>query len=159
MHPAVPALALLLLVHVASPAAAQEAPLPDFADHVVVEGSAEDTWPRVRAAFDELDLPITEESPGDMLVRSMNQRLRRIGSQPVSRFFQCAGAFGNSASLGDVFVSVQSRVVATGEEPARLRTVAEARVRSGGSWVECRSNGRLESLIGRRVQERTDPDA
>ena len=113
----------------------------------------ERVWPALVKVYDALNLPASIQEAQTGLVRSVNQRVRRIAGQPVARFFACAGAFGNSAATGDVFVSAQTQLLAGDGGGTEARTAAGARVRSAGGWVDCRSNGKLEALIGEKLKE------
>ena len=121
--------------------------------------SPERVWAVLGKVYDELALPPTVQEAENGLVRSVNQRVRRIGGQSVSRFFTCAGAFGNSAATGDVFVSAQTQLIAGEGGGTEASTAVGARVRSAGGWVDCRSNGKLEALIGEKLKEQASRSA
>ena len=112
-------------------------------------------WPSLTAAFQEIGLPVTQADPRTRAVASQNQRLRRIGGRSPAAFFECAGAYGNSASRYDVYVTVQAQLVAEGTAATSLRTAVDAVARpptNSGSPVQCTSSGALEELLAETVQ-------
>jgi hypothetical protein len=114
-----------------------------------VPGAPADVWPALVAWYGEAGLPVTVADTGSHVLRTDAARLRRIADQPVSRFFNCAGtAYGNSASIGDVYVTVHSQLVpAENPDSSELQIRVEAvAVTRRGTRAPCSSTGRLERL-------------
>jgi hypothetical protein len=126
----------------------------DIASHPLAAGP-EVLWGRLVEQFDELELPVTAFATSSRVIGTQHERLRRIGRQPVSRFFECPGtAFGNTASTEFLAVTVVAQLASRAEGGSDLRLVASAttRPRSGGE-VRCRSTGQLERRIRQALEE------
>jgi hypothetical protein len=126
----------------------------DFSS-VVVPGTPADLWPALVAWYGEAGLPVTGADAGSHVLRTESAQLRRIAEQPVSRLFDCAGtAYGNSATSGDVYVTVHSQLVPAGADSSNLRVRVEAMVVTRrGTRSACSSTGRLERLTYEAVRK------
>ena len=107
----------------------------------------ETLWPKLIAAFKSIQLPATStDEQARYLASSPAERTRRIDGKPVAIFFDCPGtAYGNSATTGNVFVTVQAQLLPTAKG-SDLRIIAQANSMSeAGTKAQCASTGKLES--------------
>ncbi|HEX6924916.1 MAG TPA: hypothetical protein VF167_05780 [Longimicrobiaceae bacterium] len=117
---------------------------------------AEKAWTELPAVFQELALGVTAVD-GNVRALSSVQRVRRIGGKGPGSFFRCAGPYGNLASSGDVYLSLQAQILpAQGGSGSVLRTRVEATARAatGATQVQCSSNGSLQKLITDTLKKR-----
>jgi hypothetical protein len=116
---------------------------------VTLPGTPARLWPRLMAAFQEFDLPLNNADTSRRILVSGANRVRRIADMKVDRYFECPGtAYGNTASSGDVWVTVQAQLLAVGDAETQLRMQVEANSLShSGNRSRCRSNERLEKML------------
>jgi len=112
-------------------------------------------WHALSLVFADLGLPVTTGDSVGGIVRSASV-VRRIGKDPISRFFDCAGAYENLAATGFVSLDVESRVSGTEPEGASVATTIDAVARplTGGGTVHCSARPGLYQLIQKRLHER-----
>ncbi len=127
----------------------------DFSS-MAVSGTPADVWPALVAWYGEAGLPVNGSDAGSHVLRTEAAHLQRIAGQPISRFFKCTGtAYGNSASAGDVYVTVYSQLVpADGGDNSELRIrVDGVVVTRRGTRSPCSSTGHLERLTFEAVSK------
>jgi hypothetical protein len=105
-------------------------------------------WRALTQALADLKLPV---SKGDSLAGSVRSIgvVRRIGSEPISHFFDCPGAYENLAASGRVTVDVRSLISASGSDHALVATIIDASASplTSGGTVSCSPSGNLYQLI------------
>src|SRR5690606_863350 len=84
-----------------------------------LEADAEKAWAELPAVFQELELAVTA---ADRSVRALSsvQRVRRIGGKSPASFFRCPGPYGNLASSGDVYLSLQAQILPADGGPGSM---------------------------------------
>ena len=125
---------------------------------VALQVGVAEAWAALPPIFEALGLPITAADRNAHALSSV-QRLRRIGDKSVSSYFRCPGPYGNLASSGDVYVSIQSQILpGDGGTGSTLRTQvdATARASTGGNQVQCSSTGSVQQVIADALTKRLE---
>ncbi len=110
------------------------------------------------AVYDSLSVPRTMMDPKGFIVSSQGFRIRqRMGRTALSRYIECgATQIGPNADSYEVYMTVSSRVVASGSTSA-LQTTVEAAARPlsfAQEYSRCSSKGVLEQRIAEGVRSR-----
>jgi hypothetical protein len=111
-------------------------------------------WPAVQRVFRELELPVTSVDSTAHMITSTAGRIRRIDNKPVATYVECPGtAYGNAASGGAVYVTVQAQLLATatGSE-LRVSLQAKSISETGMNRGDCTSTGVLEARIANALR-------
>jgi hypothetical protein len=124
---------------------------------VEMPASPDEVWSALHAAYRDLGIPVeTIDNPARRLGNTAFVRRRQLGSELLSRFFDCGtNAFG--AALADterLQLHVTSRVFADGTD-SRMETDVRGSVLSGaasGTAANCHSKGTLEILLETQVR-------
>jgi hypothetical protein len=121
-----------------------------------LDADVDEAWAALPPVFEALELPITG-ADGKSRLLSTVKRLRRIGGKSLASYFHCPGPYGNLASSGDVYVSIQAQILpAEGGTGSLLRTLVDAQARSStsGSSVQCSSRDSLQRVIAESLVTR-----
>lgn len=123
--------------------------------------SMDDVWTALKAAYEQLEIPVTATDHAGWRLGNPRAQTRRIGDERMSRFFECGRAPTGRprADQYDVTYSVFSRLEQTTDGQTVLLTEADgsARPRSvSTNPVHCSSMGTLERRIADLVTELLD---
>lgn len=121
---------------------------------IALDATLARAWPAALGVYATLRLPLTTLDSTVHIVGFTGQRVARIDGRSVASFFECAGAYGNLAASGDVYVTFRLQVVPAGPgAQALIQTDATARAASSAQTASCRSTGALERLVRDRLLE------
>lgn len=118
------------------------------------------TYAALRAAFAEMGIAVTQaDSAAFSLGNPRLQASRRLGSEPLSTYFDCGRTQSGAPTANSyrLLIGLNSSVVAAGTGSELLTTVtasAHNPAGSAGDPVVCHSTGQLEEHIARMVRER-----
>jgi len=111
-------------------------------------------WDALRAAYEELDFPITTQLPGEAYLAAEAFRFRGLDGERPSRALDCGDSMtGPFADQSFITLDVMTQLEATAEGTRLVTEVqasARARDRASGD-VFCRSKGRIEAALADRV--------
>lgn len=112
--------------------------------------------PLLARVYTQLEIPISAVDAAAHSIQSTNQRVRRIGGKPLDQFFECGGAYGNSAGRYDLTATIATQLLPARGNATAVNTIASGSARSpstGGGSVRCASTGRLEQMIADKLAE------
>lgn len=115
-------------------------------------------WAAVPAVFGELGIePTLVDSKQHVFGNAGANYRRRLGSQRMSRYFDCGSTAGiSNADDYDVLVRVITQIIPAEGGLSALRTQAEATAHANatsGQVVRCASTGALEERIAHMVSD------
>jgi hypothetical protein len=124
---------------------------------VRIGASPDQVWNALHAVYTDLGIPVeTIDLQNRRLGNIAFVQRRRLGGQPLSRYFDCGtNAFGSALADSErIQLHITSRVAADGTD-SEVSTDVRATALSGaasGTAVNCRSRGALEAAIENRLR-------
>ena len=116
-------------------------------------------WEALRAAYDDLDFPVTTQLPAEGYLEAEAFRFRGLDDERPSRALDCGESMtGPLADQAFLTLTVMARLEAAGGGTRLVTEVqasARARDRASGN-VFCRSKGRIEAALADRVLARLE---
>ncbi|HUP88815.1 MAG TPA: hypothetical protein VM100_05685 [Longimicrobiales bacterium] len=110
-------------------------------------------WTALTTVFKQLELPVATSHPQRFFIGTTTFKTRRIEGKPISYYFDCPGeAYGNSASTGDVYLSVYAQLNRMNAGTELLMTPTAIVVSQTGNRGSCTSSGKLEARIEKALQ-------
>ena len=128
-----------------------------YADVAVIAEPLSAVWPRVRVAYDLLEIPIEHLDPARYQLGNANFRPNRIGGERLSRYLVCGqGSTARKTADTDAVTMSVITMLTRGEEPDQtlvatlVQATGKARATSSRP-VNCASTGRLETVIAEMI--------
>jgi hypothetical protein len=114
----------------------------------------DELWAAVLQAYPALGLQPETIVSSSKYVSTKYMRVREIGGQRISKFFDCGVTYSNGGV--DVYALARTQLVPAGDGVTTIRTEADAYGRSPSrSKIGCTSTGVLESMISQAIHART----
>lgn len=117
----------------------------------VIPAPEPDVWPHVRAAFEALEVEVTEVKPDQWIMGNPRFRPRRIQGERLSSFLDCGRDHGGPyADQYDVQMTLMTQLLRApdGGTNVNVLLTAMARPRSvSGADLPCTSNRELEKRL------------
>lgn len=115
---------------------------------------ADKLWAATLEAYPSLGLNPETIVTGSRYISTKYARVREIGDQSVSKFFDCGLSYMNGGA--DIYVLARTQLVPDGDGVTTIRTEVDAYGRSPSrSKISCTSTGVLESMISRAIHAHT----
>lgn len=134
---------------------------PDVATvRLAIPATPARAYEALQVAYADLGIPVKMADPAKFTAGNLRfETSRRLGTEPLSAYFQCGAAVGGTP-LADIYrvrIAVSATVLPAGSA-SELQTTATATARnpegSSRDPVVCHSTGRLETHLANLVRRR-----